>query len=148
MGFEVTSSKLGYIKLSDATEIAMRVSIVDIEEGELKPVGPDLRVGLQVSFVVKKVPEELKRLVRDKPLPPSDGSHLRDLDKWEIVKILEKDNAVEECLYRARDGKAYKVSVEVEVTVVARTLEYRDRYGNPVYHLRWSPWVKMSLSDA
>ncbi len=144
--FTVLANKAGYVKLSDGTIIRVRVVITDIIEGELKPVGPDLQVGFQISFSVK-APDELKQSVKNKPLPPPDGSHIKNLKIWDIIKIIEKENAVDECLYKARDTRTYKISVETEVTIVARTLEYRDRSGNPIYHFRWSPCIKIRLAE-
>ena len=144
--FTVAASKVGSIKLSDGSIIIVRVTVTDIVEKEVKPVGPDFGVSFQVSFTVKS-PEELRQIVKSKPLPPADGSHISNLKIWDIVEIVEKSNAAEECLYKAKDGRMYKVSVEVEVTIVARTLEYRDASGNPIYYLRWVPYVKVSLAD-
>ena len=51
--FEIVQSKLGYIKLSDGSEITLRVSIFDIREGAMKPTGPDLEVGYDVRPTVR-----------------------------------------------------------------------------------------------
>ena len=99
-----------------------------------------------MAFSVK-APEELRKRIRDKPLPPSDGSHLRNLEIWDIVRIIKKSNAMEECLYKASDGRTYKICVEVEVAIVARTLEYRDRNYNPIYHLRWIPCIRVNIAE-
>jgi len=144
--FEIISSKTGFVKLSDGTVIHIRVVIIDIVEGEMKPVGPDLQVGLQISFLVKS-PLELREKMKDKSLPPSDGSYLKDLKMWNFIEIVKKDSAVEECLYEASNRVKYKVSVEVDVTIVARTLEYRDANNNPIYHFRWSPCIKINLAE-
>ena len=144
-GFSITTSKRGYVELSDGTKIDIRVIILNIEEGKMKPVGPDLQVDMQVTFIVNS-PTRLKNLVRNKPLPPSDQSYLEKLEIWEIMDIVNKESAVEECLYDASDGKKYRISVEVSVTIVARTLEYRDKNNNPIYHLRWTPCVKIFIA--
>ena len=140
------SSKIGHVNLSDGTTILIRAIIADIVEGEMKPVGPDLQIGLQIISTVK-APEELRKKVQNKPLPPSDKSHLKNMEIWEIIKIIRKDDAVEECLYKASDGRTYKISVRIEVTIVARTLEYRDRGSNPIYHFRWFPCIKVSIAE-
>lgn len=142
--FKIIKTRVGLIKLSDGSSITTRVAITDIVEKEMKPVGPDLHIGFQISFLVD-APEELKQVVEHKPLPPADGSHIKNLKIWDIIQIIEKENAFEECLYKAKDGRTYRISVEVEVTIVARTLEYRDRFGNPIYHLRWSPYIRINL---
>ncbi|MHA1589561.1 MAG: hypothetical protein ACTSVA_03025 [Candidatus Njordarchaeales archaeon] len=123
----------------------MRVVIVDILEGEIKPVGPDLQIGYRVLLSVKS-PKELKESVKDAPLPPRDGSYLRNLKIWEIINITEKKNAIERILYKASDERDYEISAEAEVTIVARTLKFRDMNFNPIYHLRWAFCAKINIA--
>jgi len=137
-------SKFGYAKLSDGTTISIRAIIIDINEVSLTPVGPDLGIAYNVMVSVRS-PSDLRERVKEKPLPPSDGSHLSRLDIWEIVDIIESKGAVEECLYNAKNGKSYIVLLEIEPTIVARTLEYRDHMGNPIYYIRWSSRVVTKL---
>lgn len=139
MAFKVTRSEVGYLKLSDGAIIYIRVTITDLREGELKPTGPDFGIGFQIGITVHETPEGLRERVRGKPLPPADGSHRRNLDIWELVGITEKKPAREECVQRASDGRSYRIAVEIEPTIVARTLEYRDHNGHPIYFIRWSP---------
>jgi hypothetical protein len=107
--FKVVEGNVGYVRLSDGTLIGIHASITNIQEGSLKPTGPDLQLGFSVSFSVNS-PGELKELVKDKPLPPRDGSHVSRLDIWEIIDVVEEE-AYESVIYDASDGRRYKVHV-------------------------------------
>ncbi|MCE4629291.1 MAG: hypothetical protein F7C82_03335, partial [Desulfurococcales archaeon] len=123
----------------------IRTTITNIQEGSLRPTGPDLRIGFNTSFTVNS-PRELRDQVKDKPLPPRDGSHVSRLDIWEIVDVVREEKAYELALYDASDGREYEIHVQIEVTAVARTLEYRDQEGNPIYFIRWSPCIRVRLA--
>jgi len=97
----------------------------------LTPVGPDLGIVCNVMVSVRS-PSDLCEQDKKKPLPPPDGSHLSRLNIWEIVDIVESKSAIEECIYKAEDGRSYAILLEIEPTIVARTLEYRDQVGNPI----------------
>ncbi len=79
----------------------------------------------------------MRELVKDKPVGlPNDV--VKRLDIWEFVNIVEVEPALEECEYTARDRRTYIVHTEVEPTSVARTLEYRDQFGSPIYLIKCS----------
>jgi len=140
MKIRVVRSEFGYARLSDGTTISIRAIVLDVNEVSLTPVGPDLGIVYNVMVSVRS-PSDLRERVKGKPLPPSDGSHLSRLNIWEIVDIVESKSAIEECVYEAEDGRSYTILLEIEPTIVARTLEYRDQAGNPLYHVRWSSRV-------
>ena len=133
--FDVIKNIPGYIKLSDGTELILRVIIGVIDELERTPTGLSLGVGHRV-IISAFAPKELKEKVKDKPQPVG-REHQDRLDIWDEVKVLESRNAIEEVLYTGSDGKKYRVLVEIEPTIVSRTLEYRDERGNPIYSVRW-----------
>jgi len=141
---KIDRSKIGYTKLADDTIILIRVAIFDIKEGELKPTGPDFRIGYNVSISAEAT-QSLKNKVKEKPFPPPDGSHIKNLEIWEIIDIIEHDIAREEGIYKAKDNRIYRIIVEIEPTIVARTLEYKDPLGNPIYYVRWSPKIVVKL---
>jgi len=142
--FEVLRNKPGYVVLSDKCELTVRVTITKIDELEKSPTGLSLGVGFNV-VIAASAPSELRAIVSDKPVP-KDGEHLKNLKIWEFVDIVEVERAVEEVLYYGSDGLKYKVIVEVEPTIVSRTLEFRDNDGNPVYNVRWSPLVLVKIA--
>jgi len=135
--FRILRSNLGYAKLSDGALLGLRVAIFDVKEFESLPTGPRFLVGNVVQVSVLECPNEVKELVKSKPIG-LPGDALRRLEIWELLDITESAPATEECEYCAHDGRTYLIIVEVEPTIVARTLEYRDEFGNPIYHVRWS----------
>jgi len=142
--FDVFKSTIGFVKLEDKTLITIRVVIGFIEEIGYGPTGPDLDIAYSV-YLFAFSPQELKTKMIDKPIPPPTGEHLRKKEIWEIIKIIEKKAAAEECIYKASDGKNYKVKLEINPAIAARTLEYRDKKGNPVYNIRWTPSLTIEL---
>jgi len=146
MKFHVVRSEPGYVKLSDGSTIISRVMITNIREQAFKPTGPDFLVSYRVSFSVD-APDSLRDVVKTKPLPPPDASHISKLDIWEIVNITESKKSLEECLCKASDNREYIISAEIEATIIARTLEYKDEFGNPIYFVRWSPKVTIRLKE-
>ena len=144
--FEVKRAKVGHALLEDGSELNIRVIINSIQEVSMLPVGPDLGIAQQVSIAIDS-PDDLRSKVSMKPLQPLDNSHLKSLSIWENIKIVESVEALEEIQFIASDGKLYKVVLEVEPTIVSRTLEYRDNHNNPVYSVRWSNKVAMYLVE-
>ncbi|MCS6769484.1 MAG: hypothetical protein NZ570_03500 [Candidatus Caldarchaeum sp.] len=142
--FEVVSTKLGFAVLSDETVIYLRPVIVGIAElGPRMPTGLNLGTARQVgiSLVASK---QLMEKVADKPQPKED-EHLRRMDIWEFIDIVEKKAGFDLVRYRGSDGLNYLVRLEIEPNVVSRTLEYRDQLGNPIYHVSWSEKIQVQL---
>lgn len=133
--FEIKESKIGELLLSDGAKIAIRLSIYDVTEERIKPVGPDVSIGQSITISVIDSP--YKEAVKNKPLPPEDGSHLTNLDIWEIIDIKSYTEAAEVVLFKASDGNTYEITVKIIPSIVARTLEYRDNKGYPIYFVRW-----------
>lgn len=134
--FEIKHSVLGKVKLSDNSELSIRVAIVNVKESGMSPVGPDFLISAITRVSVSFCPDEIKGLVRDKPVLPSDA--IKRPEEWEIIDIVDASKACEECIYKACDGRRYLIRVEVKPTIVARTLKYRDDFGNPIYYVRWA----------
>lgn len=138
---QITSSKFGWAKLSDGTRLSYRVAILTVKTvpgTESRPIGPLFRVGTIAHVTVEYCPEELREKVKDKPPFKLEPSVLTNSELWEVVEVLEYEPARETCLYQARDGRVYSITTEIEPTIVARTLHFRDEYGNPVYFVRWA----------
>lgn len=138
--FRIVKSEIGHIKLSDETTISLRIVIIDIREGISMPTGPDTFVKNTV-FLSASSPHSLREKVKDKTQPPLDESHIQNIEIWEDQEIVEAKNTFEKCEYTAADDHTYNVIAEAEPTIVSRTLEYKDDYGNPIYHVRWSTKV-------
>jgi len=104
-----------------------------------------LRLLAQILGIVYNVmvsvrsPSDLRERVKGRPLPPPDGSHLSKLNIWEIVDIIESKSAIEDAYTKQKTAEA--ILLEIEPTIVARALEYRDQVGNPIYHVMWSSRV-------
>jgi len=142
--YEIVESAPGYIIVEDGTLIVVRVIIGFIEEVGETPTGPNFRIAHRV-FLYADAPKELKDQMASKPFPT--GDFLKDKEIWKIVKIKGKKAAYEECLYEASDGRKYRIRLEIEPAIVARTLHYRDVRNNPIYNVRWSIKQSVSLID-
>jgi len=135
--FRVTSTHSGRARLSDGCRLGFRVAIVELREHEILPTGPQFLVGVAVRVYVESCPDSVRKLVEGKPAGLTQDA-IRRLDIWELVDLEEVEPAFEECEYKASDGRTYTIHVELEPTIAARTLEYRDPFGNPVYFVRWA----------
>ncbi len=143
--FKVIRSEIGVLKLDDGTTAYLRVIITRIKEGGRLPTGLQLNIGHSVIIDVNS-PDELKEVVKDKPIPMGD-EHEKRLDIWKKVNIRDVKPASEEVEYIGSDGVKYVIGIQIEPVFVVRTLEYRDNIGNPIYYIRWSPktFVKPQL---
>ncbi len=137
-------SKFGVLKLKDGTVLHVRVSLYNILEVGYTPVGPEVAYGMHVAVWVESSPEELRKKVADKPYGPMPSSLLSDKSKWEVVEVESSEEAFEEVEFTSRfDGGRYRLRLEIHPYLVARTLEWRDDRGNPVYWIRW--WTKLEV---
>ena len=127
-------NEAGFIKLSDGTELKLKVFIIDVKESGFSPFGGvefDVKVVGGVS--TQRVPEELRKLVADKPLMPPEIPR----DGWELVDIAEQRPAVAvEPVTSSKGG--FLVRVVAEAAMVARNTRYRSHLGEPIY---WVSWV-------
>jgi len=125
---------IGRVKLSDGTIIKLKTLIVDVKEAGFSPFGG-------VSFDVKviggvateSVPNDVKELVKDKPLaplePPKDG--------WEILDITEQQPA-EVVENTSTSLGIFSIKVVSEVVMASRNVMYRTPTNEPLY---WVSWV-------
>jgi len=123
-----------FIKLSDGTELKLRILIVDVKELGFSPFGGinfDVKTVGGVSTV--RVPDELKRAVADKPLAPPEPP----IDGWEILDIEKQEPAVAETVVDTSKGK-FRVKVVAEAVMVSRNMKYKSIHGEPLY---WVSWV-------
>jgi len=124
----------GFIKLSDGTILKLRILIVDVKEAGFSPFGG-------INFDVKtvggvsthNVPEELKKVVANKPLAPPELPK----DGWEIIDIVEQKPAVAEEVINTSKGR-YRVRVVAEAVMVSRNMKYKSKHSEPIY---WVSWV-------
>jgi len=131
---------MGRIKLSDGTELALRIMILDIREAGFSPLGGvNFSVNVMGGIVTKVVPEELRRAVAEKPIVPQGSSQLPQ-DGWELVDIIEQEPASAEESVDSSRGR-FTVRVAAEATMAARNLNYRVVIGNASEPLYWATWV-------
>lgn len=129
-----SSMGTGFIKLSDGTILKLRILIVDVKEAGFSPFGG-------INFDVKtvggvsthNVPEELKKVVANKPLAPPELPK----DGWEIIDIVEQKPAVAEEVINTSKGR-YRVRVVAEAVMVSRNMKYKSKHSEPIY---WVSWV-------
>jgi len=142
--FEIKESELGYIVLSDESILLIRVVIFDIKEVDRIPTGLRFNIGHNVHVPVIYSPESLKEIVKDRPIAIGD-EYVHNLEIWEFVDIIDYKKSKESCIYKGSDGLTYYISIEVEPTIVSRTLKYRDQFGHPIYFVRWGhkPIIKI-----
>jgi len=127
----------GRIKLSDGTELELRIMILDIREAGFSPLGGvNFSVKAVGGIVTKVVPEDLRRTVADKPTAPQEPPQ----DGWELVDIVEQAPAIAEESITSSRGR-FTVRVAAEATMVARNLNYRVVFGNANEPLYWAMWV-------
>lgn len=142
--FEVARSKVGKIILGDGSELTMRIAITEIREERYLPTGPDLGIGIHISLIVSKISNELKELVKDKPLwDEVQKTLITNLEKWERIKIVHVDEPFEEVVYKSSRNEMFKIIVKAKPVIISRTLHARDRNGNPVYLVRWNVVVEV-----
>jgi len=123
----------GRVKLSDNSVIKLKILIVDVKEVGFSPFGGvqfDVKVvgGISTEFV----PEEVKKLVIDKPPAPSEPP----VDGWEILDIVEQNPAVAEETIMSSKGE-FVVKVVAEAVMASRNTLYRVPPGEPIYTLSW-----------
>jgi len=132
--------KAGRIRLSDGTELALRIMILDIREAGFSPFGGvSFSVNAMGGIATKVVPDELRRAVADKPTFPQGSSQLPQ-DGWELVDIVEQESALAEESVDSSRGR-FTVRVAAEAMMVARNLSYRLVIGNASEPPYWATWV-------
>lgn len=123
----------GFIKLSDGTVLKLKTLIIDVREIGFSPFGGvNFDVKTIGGVTTSSVPEELKKVVADKPLAPPEAPQ----DGWEIIDIVEQEPAIAEEEVSSSKGK-YSVRVVAEAVMASRNTNYRSKYDEPVYWLSW-----------
>jgi hypothetical protein len=100
---------VGRIRLSDGAVLKLKILIVDVRESGFSPFGGvNFDAKIIGGVAVESVPEEVKKLVTNKPLapsePPTGGWELLDIIKqkpaeaWEVVKSSKVEKTVTETL--------------------------------------------------
>lgn len=124
----------GYIKLSDGTEIELKILIIDIRESGFSPFGGiNFDVKTVGGVTTKHVPENLKKQVMEKPLAPPEPPR----DGWEILYIVEQKPAEAWDIINSSKG-LFQVKVIAETVMVSRNMNYRTPHNEPIY---WVSWV-------
>jgi hypothetical protein len=124
----------GMVKLSDGSTLKLKISIVDARETGFSPFGGvNIIVKVIGGISTKEVPEEVRKLVSDKPLhsspdPPRDG--------WKIIDITKYTPAIAEELIETSKGP-FLVTVKAEPVMASRNANYKTELNEPIYWLNW-----------
>jgi hypothetical protein len=130
----LNSSSVGNIKLSDGTVLKLKILIVNVREAGFSPFGGvNFDVKAIGGIAVENTPEEVKKLVIDKPLAPSEPPR----EGWEIIEIVEQQPAEAQEIVQSSKG-IFVVRVIAEVVMVARNTLYKSPFDEPIY---WASWV-------
>jgi len=125
----------GVVKLSDGSTLKLKISIVDAREAGFSPFGGiNIVVKVTGGIATKEVPEEIRKLVSDKPLPPpgQEPPH----DGWEIIGITEYTPAIAEEPIQTSKGP-FLVMVKAEPVMASRNANYKTEFDEPIYWLNW-----------
>jgi hypothetical protein len=132
----IASSPVGVerIRLSDGAVLKLKILIVDVRESGFSPFGGvNFDAKIIGGVAVESVPEEVKKLVANKPLIPSEPL----TEGWELLDIVEQKPAEAWEVVKSSKG-LFMVKVVAEVVMVARNMMYRSIHGEPIY---WASWV-------
>jgi len=134
MGAISSPTGVGRLRLSDGAVLNLKIMVVDVKESGFSPFGGvNFDVKAVGGIAVESVPEDVKKLVADKPLfppePPKEG--------WELLDILEQRPAEAVEIVKSSKGE-FEVKVVAEAVMVARNTLYKSIHGEPVY---WVSWV-------
>jgi hypothetical protein len=124
---------IGRIKLSDGAVLKLKILVVDVRESGFSPFGGvNFDTKVIGGVAVESVPEEVKKLVADKPLappePPKDG--------WELLDIVEQQPAEALEVVQSSRGE-FVVRVVAEAVMASRNTLYRSPFNEPVYWVSW-----------
>jgi hypothetical protein len=124
---------VGRVKLSDNSVLKLKILVVDVKEAGFSPFGGvqfDVKAvgGISTEFV----PEEVKKLVIDKPLAPPE----LPIDGWEILDIVEQNPAIAKVITSSSKGE-FDVKVVAEPVMASRNTLYKVPPGEPIYMLSW-----------
>ena len=124
---------VGWIRLSDGAVLKLKILIVDVRESGFSPFGGvNFDVKVVGGVAVESVPEEVKKLVENKPLAPSEPPK----EGWELLGIVEQRPAEAWEVVKSSKGE-FVVKVVAEAVMVARNTMYRTIHGEPLYSVSW-----------
>lgn len=124
---------VGRIRLSDGAILKLKILIVDVRESGFSPFGGvNFDVKVVGGVAVESVPEEVKKLVANKPLIPSE----LPTEGWELLGIVEREPAEAWEVVKSSKGE-FVVKVVAEAVMVARNTMYRTMHGEPLYSVSW-----------
>jgi hypothetical protein len=124
---------VGRIRLSDGAILKLKILIVDVRESGFSPFGGvNFDVKVVGGVAVESVPEEVKKLVANKPLIPSE----LPTEDWELLGIVEREPAEAWEVVKSSKGE-FVVKVVAEAVMVARNTMYRTMHGEPLYSVSW-----------
>jgi hypothetical protein len=125
---------VGRIKLSDGAVLKLKILIVDVKESGFSPFGGvNFDAKVVGGITVESVPEDVKKLVMDKPLIPPELPK----EGWEVIDIVEQQPAEAWEVVQSSRGE-FIVRVIAEAVMASRNTSYRSIHGEPVY---WVTWV-------
>jgi hypothetical protein len=125
---------IGRIKVSDGTVLKFKILVVDVREAGFSPFdGVNFDVKVVGGVAVESIPEDIKKLVIDKPLTPPELPK----EGWEVIDIVEQQPAEAWEIVQGSRGE-FLVRVIAEAVMVARNIQYRTPLNEPVY---WVSWV-------
>lgn len=125
---------VGRIKLSDGAVLKLKILVVDIRESGFSPFGGvNFDAKIIGGIAVESVPEEVKKLVADRPLIPLELPR----EGWEVVDIVEQQPAEAWEVVQSSRGE-FVVRVAAEAVMASRNTLYRSPLNEPVY---WVSWV-------
>jgi hypothetical protein len=124
----------GIVKLSDGSIIKLRITIVDAREAGFSPFGGiNILVKVTGGIAIKEVPEDIRKQLANKPLPPGPEP---PQDGWEIIDITEYTPAIAEELIETSKGP-FAVMVKAEPVMASRNVNYKNEFNEPIYWLNW-----------
>jgi len=125
---------VGRIKLSDGAVLKLKILVVDIRESGFSPFGGvNFDAKIIGGIAVESVPEEVKKLVADRPLIPLELPR----EGWEVVDIVEQQPAEAWEVVQSSKGE-FVVRIVAEAVMASRNTLYRSPFNEPVY---WVSWV-------
>ena len=111
---------VGRIKLSDGAVLKLKILVVDVRESGFSPFGGvNFDAKIIGGIAVESVPEEVKKLVADRPLIPLELPR----EGWEVVQSSKGE---------------FVVRIVAEAVMASRNTLYRSPFNEPVY---WVSWV-------
>ena len=129
-----TSTGIGYIKLSDGTILKLKILIIDVKEIGFSPFGGiNFDVKVIGGIATESIPDDVKKLVVDKPLAPSELPK----EGWEILDIIEQKTAEATDMVTTSIG-TFLIKVIAETVMVSRNVMYKVPTNEPIY---WASWV-------